>query len=1141
MKCDEIFQEIQRLEQQRQGLERERELLYSVDGPSTDPFEDWMNEGNNREEAAKRALGERRLPVGAEGQPTNFGQVIDQLGEEGALPVAADLIGLTKAWQKTDDYKRYLEVNTANTVATRIQAIYAELGDDVSKSEILRQIQENGAPFVNILQNQERLRVMDDVTRVHMSSKVGELADTVLETKLPPSRQKLAEFIQAYEVATYAHGMANLARRRAGQLLQSLKGRNFNDTDVNILMDDMVESLPTEMEALADEVTAKPGPDGQPVPKQEADYVQQDEVTKAVVEAAIEGNVEELREIQKTLILDGKDPRNGPGNKGWQRTWMAAARAGYKDSILFSGHSMGRSNYLSQKLVYLAEGLRKFGETPYKLLEGPDGRQLNLFDPSESGFIRNFLQAQLEGKRIVLWSHMRAEGIINQGLQDLSWPTRRWRSMQRALDEGFFEGHTPFATRTDDFNTQKGVMSPDQQYEAGIEIVRQPLSKNPITAGLQLRNKMAWGMKILANRYVVNPVLGKLGIKPIPVMSALQMNAAIDQRQGMRVFLHEYGIAKSIEMAKKYPEVPFKDRQAMVDRELDEVLIKSNPTQGQIARYRKQYNLGSEVTDEMISSKLAAQNVGYPLLDTPEAQNALQASIAQRMQNKPDNPVARTIDNAMAPIRKQEWGDAIFTFWRTPFVSVLWDWGVAFEPAKLGIRTAQMVLGGVQGKTPTPKQLAEFESAALMSTLLIGSFAALRGSGNIIGGGPLNGEKRAAWRAGLREKGQKPNSIFGIPLGGVPIMNTLFLYNDIADVFENGGKKFSVSDAGEMMYSMISLVAAQILRAPGFGQLRMLQDAFSDPDSLGALRALSWQMNSWYNPANGALRDAEKIGNVNRDTLMRPKLHALKKDSGYLFDDLGPDHPLNQSYRYLQQMAYESQPAIAHWGYGVPMKRHSYLGEPLNRPPFSSEWEWPLGMTGERTGEGRWAVENQLEYMGQLQAPNAELTGMLEGVPVGEDLLMEYREAVGSVASAGYGRDAASLGGWSYQVPVTRGQRTYDATVDGSNLLRDLTKGRTLREALNAWFSSDQFAEFERTPGLTSDPRVERMSDAERSRRPAMRVVSKLQNYYQDLAKQQLMLSQSPDAEQWRMDMAALQAGKTLNTEQYQELRQGMR
>ena len=99
------------------------------------------------------------------------------------------------------------------------------------------------------------------------------------------------------------------------------------------------------------------------------------------------------------------------------------------------------------------------------------------------------------------------------------------------------------------------------------------------------------------------------------------------------------------------------------------MLIKSNPTQAQIARYRKQYDLGPEITDEMISSKLAAQNVGYPLLDTPDCAKRAGCVVAQRMQNKPENQVARTIDNAMAPIRKQEWGDAIFTFWRTPFVS----------------------------------------------------------------------------------------------------------------------------------------------------------------------------------------------------------------------------------------------------------------------------------------------------------------------------------------------------------------------------------------------------------------------------------------------------------------------------------------
>ena len=70
-----------------------------------------------------------------------------------------------------------------------------------------------------------------------------------------------------------------------------------------------------------------------------------------------------------------------------------------------------------------------------------------------------------------------------------------------------------------------------------------------------------------ANKYAVNPVLDKLGIKPLPVMSALQMNAAIDQRQGMRVFLAEYGLSNQSSWPRS-TEVPFKERQAMVMRSL---------------------------------------------------------------------------------------------------------------------------------------------------------------------------------------------------------------------------------------------------------------------------------------------------------------------------------------------------------------------------------------------------------------------------------------------------------------------------------------------------------------------------------------------------------------------------------------------
>ena len=87
----------------------------------------------------------------------------------------------------------------------------------------------------------------------------------------------------------------------------------------------------------------------------------------------------------------------------------------------------------------------------------------------------------------------------------------------------------------------------------------------------------------------------------------------------MRVFVAHRANELMLETAKKYPDLKYKDWRKIVEAQVDELLVKANPTQGQVARYRKQFNLGLEVTDEMISSKLAQQNVGYPLLDTPEA------------------------------------------------------------------------------------------------------------------------------------------------------------------------------------------------------------------------------------------------------------------------------------------------------------------------------------------------------------------------------------------------------------------------------------------------------------------------------------------------------------------------------------------
>lgn len=1145
MQCDEIFQEIQRLEEQKQRAQRARAVLSEVDDSASNPYDEWVNDADNREAAAARALGKRQKPVGSEGQPTNFGQIIDSLGEDGALPVAADLIGLNKGWQKYDPASAdaYMKVNGANVVADRINAIFGELGEEVNKSELLNQIQKNAAPFVHILENMSRLQVYDDITRVHMADKVGELADIAESTGLPPNRRKVAEFIQAYEVAMYAHGMRNLGSRRAGQLLQQLKGTSFDDTSVKLILDEDAAVEVQAVESLAEEVTTKPGPNGERVPKEQADYIRDDEVTKAVVEAAIEGKngAAELREIQKTLLLDGADPKNGAGDKEWKRTWMAAARAAYKDSILGSGQSIGRNNYLAQKLVYMVEGLRAMSTNGYRLMEGSGMRQLNLLDPTESGFIRNALKAKLDGARFAFTADHMATQLINDGLQEMAWPRRRMASMRRAISEGFFDGHTPFATRTDDFNTQKGTLPPEEQYKVAIEVFEAPFEGNPMARVMQFRNKMAWSIKTLANKYYVNPQLAKMGVKPLPVTSVLQMNAAIDQRQGMRVFVAHRANELMLETAKKYPDLKYKDWRKIVEAQVDELLVKANPTQGQVARYREQFNLGPEVTDEMISSKLAQQNVGYPLLDTPEAKASLDASIAQRMQNKPTGP-AGEVDSMVQKARKHESIDAtIASFWRSPFNQYLWDWGLGLEAAKFVPRIVKLGVDGINpNATITPKQLAEVESSAIMALGLYGAFKALDDNDQIIGGGPVDPGRRRVWREALRARGQKPNSILGIPMGGLPIANTLFLMKDLGDVINN--QKMNGFDGLETFLDGVSLLAAQITRMPGFYQAKVLMDAFSDRNPNVALRTVSFWLNSWFNPVNGGLRDAERLGGISRDTLVAPKLHQFSKDSGFLFDTLGPDHPMNTTYAYLQQMAYESSPGLAHWGLGIPVQKKNYLGDDLRTPGGSAAWEWPLGMVGIRMGEQDHTVTNTLEYMGQLQPPSVQTTGMLEGVPVPVDLIQEHNDILGTVTSNGFGTDAASFGGFTYSVKSKAGDVAFNSSVSATALLHRLTKGKTQKQALNAFFQDPLFAKLESNPATTSDPAVQRMSDKDRRSRPAQRIVARIQKYYADLATEQIRSSStSPEAEQWRKDVKAVEEDRVLSVESLVDLQGSMR
>jgi ubiquinone biosynthesis protein UbiJ len=68
------------------------------------------------------------------------------------------------------------------------------------------------------------------------------------------------------------------------------------------------------------------------------------------------------------------------------------------------------------------------------------------------------------------------------------------------------------------------------------------------------------------------------------------------------------------------------------------------------------------------------------------------------------------------------------------------------------------------------------------------------------------------------------------------------------------------------------------------------------------------------------------------------------------------------------------------------------------------------------------------------------------------------------------------------------------------------------------------------------------MSDTDRRSRPAQRIVARIQKYYADLATEQIRSSSaSPEAEQWRKDVKAVEEDRVLSVESLVDLQGSMR
>lgn len=1101
--CDDLFQQIQALQQQRRDLESGRSSLLNRQNEQPDPakrfvlrdkttgqelevnFEQmWRglaNEPDQYQGWALRAAGERSRPVGADGEFENFAQLIDRMGMDSAVEMGAMLQAATGQWAKwnPDDFRLITSVNDKEAFTSRLSEAFAQAGIDIKNDQLSQAIAGNVAPFMSILDNGARAQVYADITRSNAIRKMDQIAMEVETTGLPPSREAKIEFVDAYVKSLFAHRSLRVAKRRSGQLLQ--QWQKFTGEDQSLpgsLWETTGRQAEAEVQQVAEElITARP-----------ADLVGEGTIPSRFIEAANKGpnGQLEMRELIDAAKVDGLDPLAGLDRK---YDYKEQARSYYKDSILFAAKTQAVANYLSQKLVFLAEGFKKAAGN------GP------LIKQGATLFHRDFLKTQIDGARVAAEAALRAESHIKQ-----TWG--------ESLRKGFFEGNTPFAGNPDAFGAGKGTIPIADQYEIAQKVLSEPWDPDLKRRPIQLRDKMHVGHKLLSN-YLLEKALSKAYGKEVklPVTSALQMLGAVDQRAGLRVYMTDRANDFYIQSFHEGPTWSWPERHAYVDQKLKDVLYSADPSPEQIAGFRKQNKLGEEITNDEIAAYIASEKIGAPVLTEPGNIKSWEFAQYARMQNKPKGGLAQMGDEMMRPLRKNDYGDMVVSFWRSPWNQLFWDVSLGAPP----IMNTARVIGNIRAGKEVP---AELLAATQAGWVTFGSMLVLfsmldNEHGKLTGSGPLNPKERQSWL-----KYNRPNSLFGIPLnlGGIPVLNTLFLWKDLKEVFASGF--YSEQDRQNAWWNLMQVGTGQLMRQTGFRQLQMLGDALTQQTPEAAQRLAGFMANGQLNPTSGAMRTVEGFLGMGGDTVEFNRNPSLR--DSYMIEQIGKDDPLQQMLDGLQNFLRAGSPLAAGLT-GATLKETDWLGRnitPWNDFIFKNEW--PVGVPMD--WNARTGTYATLDRLGLLEPPTQLMQQRIWRVPMDNDAAKEFNHYNGTVVGGAYSQHARFAGKTLYNVPAQIDymmdnsfvEQSVNIPVDMTDFLDQATQGRTVYEAITFVLNHPQWKKWDRDPRTTTDPKVRDMPANAYREQPGPWVIDHLKQYYAALAEEQMEQSQSPQAKELR-------------------------
>jgi len=1125
--CDDLFQQLQALEEKKRLLQEAGTTLDSIDpkqGPRPeDPasrfffkdrktgrsleadFDQLMDvvrglSDENLEALIDQAIGVRAKPIGSEGQFQNFGQLVDRMGIDGAKDAAELVAVLTGTWRKAnpEDFARVTRINDKAEFAQRLADSYAEAGMRIDLDTITQGIAKHAVPFTQVLASQTRLQVFSQVTRNTLVKRIDGLVDAITETGLKPTLEQMKEFSDAATKAIFAERSAAMSRRVSGQLLQQLKNDPTNAPAIagRVLQDELKKEANELFGGYENLATGET-------------------VVGRVYEAAERGvdGVEDLKKIRETVIRDGSDPTSRL-DKDMKQLWRRNARGYYKDSQLFNLNTQAIASYLSNKMVYVGEGYRSIFQSAQALRPEIKG----------SGFsrvARQLLPGDLKGGFEVTWqSSFLANDVISKAWKDALGDDAQGGLLAswKAAMEDTAEGRMPFGAAADERGGP--VMSIEDQYKAARQVLygetgapasgstapgwsldkfkssvadlaNEPNYRIPIA----IRDKFFLSMKLLGNHIIENSykTVFKKEIR-MPVTPALQLLAGVDQRAGLRAYMtiraNDLLIKNKLDPALK--DLSWAERKAMVRQELEDQLYQMSPSDQNVADYREIHDIGGLISDDDVREMIINEKIGMPVLKTDEQRAAFQRSQEMRMQTPPEKGWLAELDRGVMRARENDYVDALLPYWRSPMASALWEMKFAMPPIK---ETAGMIFNLPKGIQPSDEQMAKVAASWYAWLGLITSWGVLESTGAIEGS--ITGDPKAA--AQSRAAGNNPNSIFGISgLKNVPIVKAMMLSSDLKKAVEQG--LISKYDRKNIFMGLFQVFSGQLLRETGFSQFASINEAVTSQDPQAWMRTFGFMAGGQINPGSGLLRQIERIGGVTQRD-MYPTRWTNPNDR-FIEDQAGVRQPWSDQLEFLENLRFNLAPSLS----GQPLKQKDYLGRRLRMFEGVFAGEWPVGFPG------MWdsPVHATLERLQMLQPPAPLMTGRLKGLPMTSDLEVEYNDALAKPAPVPMSEHPMFQGRMRWRNPQ-------GGDVDLSPLMTRITDGATLYEALNGLFQSDAWKSWEADPNQTTNRSVADAPRAEVMKRIGPKAVKLLHDYYDQLATEQVMESNSAAAKEWKV------------------------